>query len=439
MFFGVLIAMLLGLVVLGLNVETILNKIVTFVFFFWENRALRGMIIKNLTAHRIRNRKTTIIYSITLGFIIFLSVSFNIQVMSYQFDTIQGYGTRFNIDSTSTGAKDLNNPVVWNSLMNIVKTDPSVSAYTYFTYRMNEVSNLTTINIRNTGGFKKGAQQVRGIAPNFFKVLRSNFLKIQSWDPQGHFIDTQLYTPKGTNGMIIGETYYELLNLEKRQQDNFVIEVTQNTAQFPLYTYHMRRPLSFLNAAPGVTFSYFPDVVSQANLISMPAFVKLSKGYFTTVKDAPIKTLFVEVKSTATTKQVDAFKRKVNFAIQGKQITLFDVEDELSALYIPTQVMNYMFLLITIVAMFMCFFSLFSSMYTNVYGQSKEMGILRAIGVTRFFIIRMYIYEAFVLVISASIVGIIVGTVIAYTLVIQQILFTQLRTFVKHTSHEFWC
>jgi len=72
------------------------------------------------------------------------------------------------------------------------------------------------------------------------------------------------------------------------------------------------------------------------------------------------------------------------------------------------------------------FFSLMSSMFTNVYEQSKEIAVLRALGVHKFAMYRVYIYEAFVLVLSSSLLGILIGTVVSYTMTLQQILFTQL-------------
>lgn len=155
MFFGVLLAMLLGLVVLGLNFEMIINKLVAFVFFFWENRALRMLILKNLIAHRIRNRKTTIIYSLTLGFVIFLSVSVNIEVMSFRYDTIQTFGTRLNL-VTKSSRQEFNNPLIMQNIENLLKNDPIVSNYTYWTFKMTDVTQISSTSIRNVGGYAYG-------------------------------------------------------------------------------------------------------------------------------------------------------------------------------------------------------------------------------------------------------------------------------------------
>lgn len=58
-------------------------------------------------------------------------------------------------------------------------------------------------------------------------------------------------------------------------------------------------------------------------------------------------------------------------------------------------------------------------MHTNVLEQTKEIGIERALGLKRFQLVRVYIEEAFILVISATVMGMIVGIVIGYLLTSQ--------------------
>lgn len=89
-------------------------------------------------------------------------------------------------------------------------------------------------------------------------------------------------------------------------------------------------------------------------------------------------------------------------------------------------VMTLIFSIATYIAMFLCLFSLSASMYSNIYEQSKEIAVLRAIGLTKYQLIRIYTYESFVLVLSSSGLGIIIGAVMSYTMIAQRILFTQL-------------
>merc|ERR1719273_720570 len=65
-------------------------------------------------------------------------------------------------------------------------------------------------------------------------------------------------------------------------------------------------------------------------------------------------------------------------------------------------------------------------MYTNIFEQTKEIGVVRAIGFRKNQMTRVYVYEAFTLTFSASLMGIVIGTVLAWTMTLQRAIFTQL-------------
>ena len=59
----------------------------------------------------------------------------------------------------------------------------------------------------------------------------------------------------------------------------------------------------------------------------------------------------------------------------------------------------------------------------------------RAMGMTRNQIVRLFIYEAYVLVMSASLLGILIGCIMAWTMMLQRVLFTQLPVTVQFPLH----
>ena len=81
-FFLVLLGMLFGLTVLASNLQGLIGQILTSLLLFWENNSTRSILAKNVIAHRSRNRLTSNIYALTLGCIIFLIVSANLQIDS---------------------------------------------------------------------------------------------------------------------------------------------------------------------------------------------------------------------------------------------------------------------------------------------------------------------------------------------------------------------
>lgn len=112
-----------------------------------------------------------------------------------------------------------------------------------------------------------------------------------------------------------------------------------------------------------------------------------------------------------------------------------------------TNLLNKVFNIIILMTMFLCFFALSANMSANLIEQTKEIGVLRAIGFRKSRIILLYFYEAIVLVLASSTTGVLVGMVVAETFVLQQTLIMQIpgavffpwRQFVLIVGLSFIC
>lgn len=208
------------------------------------------------------------------------------------------------------------------------------------------------------------------MSPNFFTTLRSNFLKVSAWVPSSYQIDQQLYTTRGSYSMIMGDLFWDYLNL-RNVDSSFIFRITNATAQFPNYYYALMKPMAFVVSSPAAFFSNYPTDLVQDALVSFPTYQRLSQGTFKSTSNVPIETLFFEIKSGYSESQVNAFKKRLSLELSGTRLRVRDLEDELAPLNIAVRAMNFFFLFITVITMTMCFFSLFSSMYTNVYQQAK--------------------------------------------------------------------
>lgn len=77
-FFAIIVGLILGLTLLAANLRGFLEKIVVYLFFLCERKSMRAILKKNLVAHTQTNKMTSIIYALTLGCVINLSVSLNL-------------------------------------------------------------------------------------------------------------------------------------------------------------------------------------------------------------------------------------------------------------------------------------------------------------------------------------------------------------------------
>lgn len=103
-----------------------------------------------------------------------------------------------------------------------------------------------------------------------------------------------------------------------------------------------------------------------------------------------------------------------------------DVQDQYALKQQSAEALNLIdsiFFLAIALMMFLCFFALQGSMSANLYEQTKEIGVLRAIGFTRWQTCLLYFYEALLLVFASCLLGILIGVMVGATMVLQQDLF----------------
>jgi ABC-type lipoprotein release transport system permease subunit len=76
-----------------------------------------------------------------------------------------------------------------------------------------------------------------------------------------------------------------------------------------------------------------------------------------------------------------------------------------------------------VLVLLISFFSLVTTSYINIVNQSNEIGILLTLGYSKPRIARIFIYESFVLVLNSCLIGVAVGTFVAWMMGLQRELF----------------
>lgn len=78
-FFSILLGIILGVTLLSINAQPFLEKILIYLLLFFEKKSIRSLVLNNLSAHRIRNKLTSMIFSLSITFVIFIIVTYNTQ------------------------------------------------------------------------------------------------------------------------------------------------------------------------------------------------------------------------------------------------------------------------------------------------------------------------------------------------------------------------
>jgi hypothetical protein len=99
----ILMGLLSALTLLAFNFQGMFEKVCTKIFLFFEHRSTQAMVIKNLASHRSRNEMTALIYSLSLGFLIFLSISCRMQISFNSHEELKNHGCSFLVESNGYG------------------------------------------------------------------------------------------------------------------------------------------------------------------------------------------------------------------------------------------------------------------------------------------------------------------------------------------------
>jgi hypothetical protein len=71
-FFWILISLLSGFILMSLNIQHFLEKIIVYLVLCYIGSDLKSLVLKNLAAHRLKNRRTAIMFSLSVAFVIFV-------------------------------------------------------------------------------------------------------------------------------------------------------------------------------------------------------------------------------------------------------------------------------------------------------------------------------------------------------------------------------
>lgn len=468
MFLFILIGMLLGLVMVALNLQHLLERALGWLFFFWESRGIRNLVVKNLVAHRKRNQKTSILYALSLGFIIFINIAYSIQVSSIseqkQRDAgatmlAQGWG---NMDPASGYI-----PALYNYELERVRLafPDVVDDIAWVTKTLRDAyANAVNVRVMNIGRWNVDIQYVYGVSPNFLRVANSDYIivgKALNSEMDATYLVDRLYSREGSGRALFGSSYMSYIGVGPN--DTLLLSsdstvgtsstsdddssggssssstsnsglgsggLTGGTTTAAANVQTTRQFLAsgeaFLDSMPHFVFSAFPLRKNQDMIVSLPTFNAMSGFQWTSVTEMPMSAMLVKFKNGVSNVQIDRVRDWLQARLSGSQQRVWDYREQMEPFEVANRAISYFFTFTTVVAMAISFFSLMSSMYTNIREQTKEIGVIRALGIPKSWVYRIYIYEAFLLVVASSLLGIIIGTVTSYTMNSQQSLFTQL-------------
>ncbi|KAL4473742.1 hypothetical protein ABPG74_022606 [Tetrahymena malaccensis] len=427
-FFFILIGLLVGLILVSINFSYLFEKLVVYVCLFWISASSKKVVLKNLACHRIKNTRTSIMYGLSIAFVVFIWSAMTLQIDSQYYQLILGQGANYSVYDNFSGFKI-------DSYENSFNTDLKdyIRSYTLITQNIESVLSMNGIygqfRIKNKGQTFKLRTIVQAIQPNYFQTTHKEFLKIEKKSPSGLDIAQELYSSKEVGKIIISKDIAEQLfynsdvDLDQESDENYVfLEFTDGKQEVYNYQFQVS---SIVSSFPGINMQRSGLASSDQGydvIISIPVFQQIVSSLINKKVDSIYDRMLID--ADLEYEQIIKSKLRASSNYQLRYVWSFKSSSE--ELEYNMKLINISFSALGGLVMILCFFSLISSMTANIYDQSKEIAIMRAIGLSKFKLSLIYVYESFVLVFSSCIIGTIVGMIIGYSMSMQRQLFTQM-------------
>lgn len=442
-FFSLLMAILLGLVIIGLNLQRVAESLVLYAGFFWLPSSMRQLVQKNLISHKLRNRKTFLMYSLSIAFIVFIYVTFALQFTAQEYQILQQYGAPLRISfyqHFSLYKLPLIHEWVEANKQNGVEGMAWISQGLQF-YR-----DYSQVQIENIGHTYVAQQLLYTMSPNLFDICPSQFLRAAASQQSQYSISEHLYSLPGASSGIIGSLYMSSIGLHlDPSPQSFLLRAKYSLpnasspdGQSPRVGLFRLQPSAFLDGAPGLSFSKYPERARQDILVPVPTYLALLEGlnvaqYSESLKSQTIggidvgRVLF-KLRDGISDAEMSRLKLSLSNLVTSKSIPgrIFSFADSKASLEKAIAATQTITNFTTFVAMIVCFFSLVASMFANISESGKEIGILRAMGMRQTRLCAVFATEAVVLIIAASALGCLIGWIVGSAVSAQRAVFSQL-------------
>ena len=429
-FLWILFGILLGFVLLSRNIEHLLQKLLTYTLLFFTRSYTKLLILKNLAAHKVKNKKSSLMFSLSVGIFIMASVGFDLILQSTKSIVLMYEGSEITIYNQDDYFEPQDMIV---SMMELYKRN-LIDSFAFYTLYLDDICLDSNSFITNYGKTVLSKQNSLAINSAYFSATRETDLKIseQNKNYKKYTPSEQLYFSefKGKTG-VSGILKYDFnANLNSR-----IFLKLLNKNQEMLF---LSKPAFILDSAGGLQMNSQPSMfITREFVISIPLYLEIfqkcrnyfAESYeeieFASYSELPIWGMNIKPKGNLNDDDIDLINNILRK--NGPRGEIWFFANMKKRLDLASTIVFLIFYIVSTIVLIFCLFNLTASMTINIYEQKKEIAILRSLGTKKKHVIFIYISEAFILILTSSIIGSIIGSIISYTMAIQWAVFTNVN------------
>lgn len=419
-FFGLLGCMLVGLTILNLNFTYLIESLLLLPLLI-ERSFVSRIVRMNLVSHRLRNRRTIIIYSLALSFINFIYVTLLMQTETSQTFRLRSEGSALTIENEIGGG--------WIQVKNFktIWEKAELQEKAQYSYRLDRLENLLArtdrFGLRTTTRGRVVDYRTMGVhsvSPNHLSIVQQDLISLREGLSEQSSLSPieYMYTRWGDRSSVLSVAMRDNLGVScENSGDGYLFEVKDSSKSYLDEFFCGNAAVSI----PGFNFTARPTSVFSNIILPLPNLLQLVPGLDFQFDDLQVKKIYLDVKEEKYKSEVmDAIKELSSM----EQIDIFEYEEFKSGFDTVNQIMNFLFAFITIITMSLSLFSLISTMSSNMLEQKKELAVMRCIGLSRFQIARIFLYESTIVILTGGAIGLIVGCTMGWAIVAQNALFS---------------
>ena len=471
----VLIFLILGFTIFVNLFQTLFEKALLWLVLWGADRKLKPLIHKNMKAHDTRNAKTALMYTICIAFLIFAGTGFSLQTNVIENSLKLELGSDIVVEDETYG---LDESSLRDYLANYMQKYPNnIDQYSFTSFPLDKMPAIDKPDFSPLSHYPSKSCNIMGVEQNYLQsgfekyYLPTEYDSTVSYPTLSNELKdgfSSLFTLAGTDPISLSEDPFNIttnsdarpINASSGLNETLLMIIPEgaraglaidtNTPGVLLFGdrgYKVRiRNMARKVPGFGFKFSSYQTIVSKLWVaISMEQMEKLMKSEwrFNIDRQADI-TKFYETNpknmshGILKAKLMIRFKRPLDW-LERTELSnglrnyflndltmLYDTQGLVDASQQAFYFINLFYLIVAVISIVLSFFLILVSFISNVKENSWEFGVLRAIGLNKFQMTRLYMYEAGVLTMASGILGTMVGIVVAVTLVMQFLLFTEL-------------
>jgi len=456
LFIGLLAAILIGMVFVSIAIIPYLQKLLLGIISPAIKR-YASIIRISLNRYRRRNTGTIIMFAISFSFIFFITSISEMQSENLAMSLRFQYGSDLVIVNQGLDEDD----AVTLEMVEALRTIKGVDKVAYTLHNTFDYQAIISVVIETSGG--GGLQQSSSAEQNirdlfeYYTTMQSRKFRVTVGDISGHdnivcgfigieedfldIIDKDLLiweSPEDdadysfdkmfdkNNTVIIAKSIASVLGVEEAGEEIRLIFYDPNIENDPgkaiLFTVAgiTGGIPGFWNFRSSETSAYGGGV-----MVSMENYMRLMDVENPGEPNMIIDKIFINLRDNSE-ESIEDTKEDIRNLFQD---TSFIIDDAISKINYIEEANERQSLIMEIILGFtiiICIFGLISTMYAILLERKLEIGILRAIGLKAKNVRNMFLIESLIIMLSAGIMGMVIGTYTAYLLQSNSALFSEM-------------